>query len=250
MTSAKLIFRSFLVAVGTGFCGLDFVLAQEPSAPSDKPPLPAGPLLRSWEPRESWTIDFEYKNPPPAASAGDSGEESPDVRKPGFSDNAPPSVVSITRFEPFYTMRYVGRSPSDLIRYFVLEDAFFVQAPPKNTTTRGIHPALLDPEAQSFAQKVLLAALAGAFIGFEWISPDNYVGVEDVEGVPCFVFKNEETTAWIDSEKRQPVMWQRGGETRRFALEAPPTKHDVPQDVLQRIRGIMEDRDALRRRNT
>jgi hypothetical protein len=159
-------------------------------------------------------------------------------------------MVSITRFEPFFTMRYAGRNPSDLLRLFVLEDSYFFQSPPQNTTTRGIHPALLDPEARSFAQEILLSALSGGFFGFEWISPDNYLGVEEVGGVDCFVFSDGETKAWVDSEKKQPVMWQRGDETRWFVQDKTPSSYDIPQDVLQRMRGIMQDREALRRRNT
>jgi len=93
------------------------------------------------------------------------------------------------------------------------------------------------------------------FAGFEWISKGNYVGVQTMEGIPCIVFHVDTTddgdtatpstagtaagsatpsgrSAWIDAEKRLPVLLQDDNVITFYQMEpAPTTQLVLPPDV-------------------
>jgi hypothetical protein len=241
------VFRSGFWGVFFGLCSMVSSSSQEQAVP-----LPDGPLLRSWEPNEAWTISFEYQDSSGTGAA--SAEEIPtgtgQGRRNTFNQNTLPKTVSMSLYGPFLTMKYSGRGSAEEFRFFVTDDTYFVQAPPAHTTTRGVHPNLREPTERSFAENILLSALAKTFFGFDFVSPNTYEGIEEVEGEPCLVFRKDGTTAWVSLDKRHPVMWQRGKEVRRFLQNKTPTIHNFPEDVIKRLRGIMKDRERLRRRNT
>jgi hypothetical protein len=54
-------------------------------------------------------------------------------------------------------------------------------------------------------------------------------------------------TAWVDSETRYPVKWQRGGETRNFTeLPAPDGLLKLPPEVSDLFQGAKRDREKLK----
>jgi len=208
--------------------------AQTSPANSEKPPLPPGDLVRKLAPTEAWTISFRYQE----------GSTLPDDSEP-FTEASPPGQVRITRLDPYLSLHIAGTNPRDTIRYYARGGLLYVDHGRDPGPARVMTLAIDDVEAPPISEEILVATLRGHFFGFEWVGAETYAGVETVDGIPCLVFKNEDATAWVDLEKRQPVQWKRGIETRRFILNARPTSNEIPEDVLLRMRNLQKDIDSL-----
>lgn len=96
------------------------------------------------------------------------------------------------------------------------------------------------------------------FAGFGWLSPENYKGVQTVQGRQCYFFTADiepedaqllaarglnrgeieklPAKAFIDVETKLPVVLQRGQETRIFTIGKPkPADLTLPPDVAAEI---------------
>ena len=79
------------------------------------------------------------------------------------------------------------------------------------------------------------------FPDVEWVSAKTYLGSQKSESADYLIFQQSEGGAkvWIDSATRFPVLWQNGGETRRFQFFPPPTKSLVlPAEITQLSKAI------------
>jgi hypothetical protein len=206
--------------------------AQTSPANSEKPPLPPGDLVRKLAPTEAWTISFRYQEGTP----GD-GEL--------FTEASPPGQVRITRVEPYLSLHIAGTNPGDSIRYYARGGFLYVDHGREPGPARVLTLVIDEVESPPISEEILVATLRGHFFGFEWVGAETYAGVETVDGIKCLVFENEGATAWVDLEKRQPVQWKQGVETRRFVQDARPTSNEIPEDVLLRMRNLQKDIDAL-----
>jgi hypothetical protein len=224
--------RTYL-AICACLCSVLCNSAAQTSADAEKPSLPPGDLLRTLAPKEAWTISFQYKE-----------RNVPDEGKP-FSEASPPGQVRIIRLEPYLSLHIAGRNRGDTISYYARGGFLYVDHGREPGPARVLTLVIDEVESPPISEEILVATLRGHFFGFEWVGPETYAGVEEVDGLPCLVFKNEDAIAWVDLEKRQPVQWQRGVETRRFVQNPPPTSNEIPEDVLRRMRNLQKDIDAL-----
>jgi hypothetical protein len=88
------------------------------------------------------------------------------------------------------------------------------------------------------------------FVGFEWISRDNYIGVQTMEGIPCYVFHDGPSgiassnpnapvtlpqtgsTAYIEADNHKPILLQVDTVTNYYQWEQPPsTPLTLPPNV-------------------
>lgn len=241
-----------------GFCLIAFAAFNPVAAYSqgekttlEKPPLPAGPLLRNWLPKEAWTVMFEYsaaqaeqRGQPQNTAENNSGVQT-DPTPRHFSESNKPAKMEITRFEPFFSIRFSGNRPEEQVSYYLLQDIFLINRSSSRSPVRQMSPALKDADELSPAEQHLMDLTAGKFLGFDWVAPQYYIGVQEIEGTPCLVFQKDNTQAWVDMVKRQPVLWMREGETRRFVQESPPTSPSIAEQAMRRMEGIMRSRERF-----
>lgn len=75
--------------------------------------------------------------------------------------------------------------------------------------------------------------------GFDWVSPANYRGVQTIAGATCLVFRQGDTTVWVNADSRLPVQWVQGLETRKIAFHSSfTTQVTLPPDIAAMAKGI------------
>jgi hypothetical protein len=219
--------------------------AQAAASRSNLPPLPSGQLVRELAPQDSWTITFEGTQKEASGKTESTNPELP--ADPIVNSIEKPAQVTITRLEPYLSVRFFDNAGKNLVGYFSVGRFIFLQSARETKPVRTQFPRPEPGQELLIGEQILLSARDKKLPGFDWVGPATYVGVETIEDVPCFVFKDGNFQAWIDQKKLEPVLWKSGQETRRFKNNGAPATNDIPQAVMARMEGMRKDLERFKK---
>jgi hypothetical protein len=187
---------------------------------------------------DAWEIKFSF------AKDKASAETAPAAEPVESSDPyAKPSKLTITRTAPSWHVDVDGGRNISLEAW---SDGYGTYIKNPRERALEVKDTSSVEELETRAVMLLFTSLGmGKFEGFDWISKNNYLGIQTVKGRQCLVFKKDDMTAWIDAETRFPIYWNKGDQTREF-IHLPPPNAPIgfPPDVLRRIQGLKQDRNA------
>ena len=206
--------------------------------------LPQGPLIRKMADFEAWSIDFYYIGRTEVAPAPSSLEtqDTERVETPRDVHDRPTSAV-ITKTKSRWHSSIRGNQSKHHIEYLGAGNEFFIKRANEDKASRqSLDYSEEEPGEGSYIEDILAHSLMqGHYPGFEWIDTSWYVGVEMIEGKSCLVFERESVTAWVDTEKRQPVLWQSATEIRVFRNLNKPKLLVFPAHVEDILAGLEQD---------
>jgi hypothetical protein len=227
------------------FCAFGTLSAAEPpvapAAGTAKPVLPKGPLLAKAPEFASWVVIHQYSDPRKAAPKKAEGQ----AAGAGFEMARPTQVTfvktrNILRVE---TQDELGQTWNRWCQ----GDAHLVVLPRGKGLVACEGQDLLSPYYEDYE--------SAPFPGFQWISAENFAGIENVQSRPCLVFRGEvagldllkpgdanmirsmmaegqpvaggvpgkkPAVAMVDLETRLPVALEVAGESRQYTFLAPP----------------------------
>ncbi len=233
--------------------GGNHILSQESKSKQEKTPLPSGPPIKDLAATYSYSIRFEYagagstntNNSANKMNSAVGGGEAPQkIAKPAdpyVQSSKRPDLITITRTDPYLSLRFSNSSGNELVGYFLLNKYIFLQtAREKNPTRISLPQRDPLPPPLTIGEEILLMASENKYYGFDWVSPKTYVAVETINNTPCFVFEKEGVKAWIDQQQRRPIQWKSPDETRYYLYQKPAPNH-IPEAVMVRIKGLKQD---------
>lgn len=204
-----------------------FLLADAQTTAEETPvkePLPAGPLIVTKMPDFArWSIDFTY----PSAKTGQPAESPNQKSQPTApaGQNRPIHIVvtktgDITHEEKTFENGSTGQMWSN-----------------RDTAAERV------PNSPVMVAGFSSGPGENAFLDFDWISKENYVGTVTHNQVKCLVFKQNQydfeggflgmATAYVDFKTRYPVEYNRNSASRIYTIMAPPTEQLViPSEFL------------------
>jgi hypothetical protein len=195
----------------------------------EQPALPAGTLLKSAPKFSQWEIHFSY-----GSSANSSDEPAP---TPDPAAQLPPQEVTVTLTRPLWHAVLLDTMGRKSETWFDGTNAYLILP-----GTPLPNPVATDA-TDNLPDYLNYMAKKADFPDMDWISLQNYVGQESIDGVNCLVFKKTgdvEEKAWINADTRLPVRWTKANETRDFTfLQAPSAKLELP-DAIKRIAKALE----------
>lgn len=176
----RLVVISFLV-------GLSSVIAAE-----EKPPLPAGPLIKSAPDFAAWQVTFQYP-PKSTAHSAKAGEANPSTPKAGRI-----AQCTVTKTLPNRCEVAVDESGQKTV--------FWCAGKIQYTYRPGYNPPFMsipgNPGDDSYRD------MAQDFPEFRWISKENFVGVKAMSGRDCLVFQAAISRAALEPEKKVDPEWE------------------------------------------
>jgi hypothetical protein len=195
-----------------GCCCLALTVSAAPPEPRtaaiEAVPFPGGQTPSPLPDNSSWRVTFTY-----AAADRDGGGSAP-----------LPVALTLTKAAPF---SHAVLTDSAGIRREAWADGFGIYL----TDPGAPYPYAAD-RAVFGRTEPWLNSVAVGFPGFEWLAEKNFAGRQQTNGVTLLVFRQGDTTAWIDATTRLPARWQGGGETREFVrLPAPEQPLTLPEDI-------------------
>ena len=223
------------------FCGLASALnAQEPSQPTPRPTPPPGPLLDKAPEMAQWTVTSKTSIARPIADPEGKGQPTP-------SPSASASGGQKATASPTDQTTTVVKTKSLRFEQTMLSGGAKIQkwfVPDMQITLRGASAPVVTLSGVT-RNNYYVDYSKSDFLGFEWISPQNFTGITKVSGQDCLVFKDkvkvdpESSTApraaavaCIALDSRLPVALQLDQEVRTYQFGAPPTDMlELPQDV-------------------
>jgi hypothetical protein len=225
----------------SGLClALDSSIFDQP--PTEKPPLPDGPLIKTLGDSEAWTVSYNYLDSatePETNTVGPvTSEKAPDLNRV--------SKVYIERLKPYLVLQCYYSSAGKPIQYFYNEQIFFRMAANKRQAIRSDIPEPHPDHPPTPIESVFFAAEQKKLFGFDWISPRYYTGVQEMDGKLCMVFQKDDTKAWIDKKNRIPVIWKKGDEIRSFTYSAPITTTTMPEPILRLMKAYTKIQQSIR----
>ena len=211
----------FLIVVLLALAGAAApVGAQTAASPTPRPTPPPGSLLNKAPDFAAWTIVSER-----LSTDGRNAESKPASRKP------PEIVTTVTKTNQ--TRHYLTRHRVRKIQDGSQEEVW------QQGQCLVTHQSMWKAAQLGFAS-VREDTPAGDFPEFGWISADNFVGVQAVEGVPCLVF---DATVTIGGGKSGAA-----GETvpgRDSGMAAAHVHEHACIDLETRLPRILQESDIL-----
>ncbi len=233
--------ESFLVGV---FCvmSLQPLLAQQ-AASSPAPVVLPKPILAEMPARSSWTI----------VEAGGAKDPS----KPESEASRPAMQRTFIKYDPVLEIIRVDGSGRETTQWRVSGKQFAVNP---GSDEVGVMDQTSDEYVKTDFQEI------------RWVSPSNFVGLEEAKGKKCWVFRarvlqasprdledamraaNEqgkkfdeapfyvEQTGYIDSATQLPVLLNIGGRVLEYTINPPPTTPPVVPEVL--VKRLEADKSA------
>ena len=191
--------------------------------------LPDGPLLSKSPALSAWQIDYSYASDKQAAQKP--------APTPAVS-NAPPLIQSLsvlpprtlilTRTKPIWHAVLVDISGGKAEQWFDGSARYFLQ--------KGYTPFITSNSESRFPDFTTID-----FPDMNWVSASTFVGTEVMDAHPCLVFSKGDMKAWIDTQSRFPVRWQRKEETRKFReLPAPSDILTLPEELVPLSRAVKQ----------
>jgi hypothetical protein len=231
-----------------------------PAAGTAKPVLPKGPLLAKAPEFASWVVIHQYSDPRKAPSEKGEGQAAVAV-----FDTARPKQVTFVKTRNLLRVETQDELGQTWSRWCQGE-AHLVVLP------RG--KGIVGCDAQDLFNPYYEDYEKSPFPGFQWISAENFAGIESVQSRPCLVFRGEvpglellnpgdanllrsmlaeglpvedripgkkPAVAMVDLETRLPVALEVGGESRQYTFLAPP---GVPLTFPKEVQAHFAAREA------
>lgn len=197
----------------------------------EKPPLPAGELLKRAPDFSKWTVIYSYPESKPAK-----GGDSPKAGNPGPVRLA---TLTVTKTKNIYVEQktYTDGSVKQSWRLGDMQICFS-DFKTVNIYDRSSFPSadgelLANPELYTDYSKT-------DFPGLEWVSARNYAGVQTLNDVECLVFRENppinpaNPTAYIDLQTRLPVRLVSQESTNTYTFDpTPPVPISLPPEIQQ-----------------
>jgi hypothetical protein len=221
-------------------CASVAVALAQTGGEANKPPLPAGPLIRRPLDFSAWVITYLYPGETPKSVAVAASEHrSPASAQLGLFFSASPRSVTLTYTNPFWHGAAENIDGCKVQQWSDGKNQYFEAV--------GIPGAQTVPTNQAGIPLIPNYGAPG-FPDMDWISADTYTGIQSVGGHDCIVYHKDEMTAWIDQVTRYPVKWEKGGEVRSFSQLPPPSAVLVlPPEVLKISQALKRQNELLMR---
>ena len=231
-----------------------------PAASSEKIPVPKGPLLKSAPPFSQWTIVYSYAD---EKSRHDQTQEPRESRSTESSRIK--KIIAVRNGS--LTYEQIFDSAGQKTEKWYSKDQQYTRHHGATDFYSAGNKDFNNIDYEYRSQT--------GFQGFDWISMDNFVGVQKVFARECLVFRDRKdqlsildpnaavyqnelraefkgggssadvkeiaedkvgTIACIDLETRLPVALQIAGQTRRFSFQEPPaTPITLPLELMTQI---------------
>lgn len=239
---------SFCICLLLAFCAS--VHAQD-AAQTPRPTPPPGPLLNRAPNFSSWMVVIKRPKPDDVTKgSGRTGGAPP----PTAGGETKPTVeirVTLTKTGPIRKEEEADGNGHTMVKWYT--------GAMQITMKSGWTTPVLSSAATNPFDSLLTDYSKTDFPGFEWISEQNFVGIKNVAGHNCLIFKDKaslvsadelrirkeiallsaggnasttlkidpeqfqkEAVACIDVETRLPVALQRVDETRLYQFQTPP----------------------------
>jgi hypothetical protein len=224
-------------------CG---ALRAQSGAADSKPELPSGPLVNKVGKMDSWEIIYSYadekKADDPATKDGEKPVPDP-VDDMLFAAKIKKATITVTF--PFWHIEVMKDKGGTVDQWFDGNKQFLV-SPKRGSYARQ----QVFNSKEDTVDGVLVTFGNYEFPDMGWISPQNFVGVQDIGKQKCYAFTSADNQAWISVETRNPVAWRRGVETRLFHQLAPPSQMlAMPQGILKVKEAINKDTQRIGKPN-
>ena len=210
--------------------------AQQPTAPpTTKPVLPPGPLLSKAPDFAQWTVTTKTEVTPTGARPSATPKTSRHHKAPP----GPPTnqMASVIKTQSLRYEETVTGGGNKVQKWCVPDMQVTIEA--SGQPLVALKEGAKNSSAYTDYSKT-------DFMGFEWISPRNFTGVENVMGQECLVFKDKikiegggdpsepppEVSAYINAATRLPVQLTLDDEVSTYQFgPAPQAMLTLPPEV-------------------
>ena len=196
----------------------------------ERPPQtpPSGPLIRRVPEYADWTTTFKY-------TSDDKSSHSPAL-KAAANKGKPLPPVPMRQERVIKTKDIIYSSCVDEMG--AKEECWSVHGvqwiTPKGSRQREL---AMNPDAPYFKPDLQTTI----FLGFEWISASNYIGVQRFMDKECLAFQATETIgnqtlafAYVDLKTRLPVLLKTGDTVSIYTFAVPPSQQlSAPDDIAK-----------------
>gem|GEM_PF-5737853 len=223
-------------------------MAQTPSsAPEEKPTPPSGDLIRPVADFAAWEIRYSYIDDDAAGASPKRKDEDEQTGATDYSKLRPRRVV-ITRTKPLWHVKTERLNGNSVEQWSDGEEEFLNGSDMHSPILNTVSAAQLEEEGGQ-RPDALVDFSRAQFPGMAWLSAQNYVKTEEIEGIPVLIFKHAAgITVWIDAKTRYPVKWQSSGEQRTYhPLPQPGERLKLPASIARISAALKKDREILRR---
>lgn len=233
--------------------GLFFVIHLQPvqaqqAAPSPSPLVLPKPILAEMPARSSWTIVE-------AGGAKDSSKPDGDAPRPALQK-------TFIKYDPLLEIIRIDGSGRQTTQWRVNGKQFAVSP---SSDEVGVMDQTSDEYVKSDFQEI------------RWVSPSNFVGLDEAKGKKCWVFRSRvlqaspreledamraaneqgkkfdetpfyvEQTGYIDSATQLPVLLNIGGRILEYTINPPPTTPPVvPEALVKRLEADKSAEKAMK----
>lgn len=199
--------------------------------------LPTGSLLNATPDFSTWQIDYSYPGDANKMTGKTTGTPVPAPPNPNLASlsSLPPREIIWTRTKPLWHAVTVDTSGAKIEQWSDGNVRLGAEGgrPPSHAPSPTVDPLYLD--------------FNKGFPDMDWISLAAFTGKQSMGGHSCLAFAKGDMKAWVDSETRYPVQWQRGGETRIFRQLPPPTSMlTIPPNFAQVLAAIQHDNALIK----
>jgi hypothetical protein len=210
----------FLIIVSLSFATIA-LRAQERAATPELPPLPPGPLIQKRAPEMcQWLVSIVGVNPATSSRTG----ASPEALK-GFWA----SQTMFTKTKDILRQEFYDQKESIWTTWCVPGFEITIWPDGRNWIVQTMQKI----DAKGPPPVLYIDFSKSDFPGFEWLSVNNYAGIQNVHGNKCIVFKDKVLvdpehgiyvpgTAYIDFDSRFPVELLEGSVDRTYDFKNPP----------------------------
>jgi hypothetical protein len=210
------------------------LLAQNVPDQKEKPPLPAGPIIKPLPDLAEWaiisttpdTFKKEKSSQSATAQVGSAGAAASPAKRP--------RVIGIIKSGKTYREVETDTDGRKLERWWV----------------NGTEVSLAGDGKAAIGK----AASSGDFDELKWISAKNYVGVWSIGAEPCYIFQDKisvedigevDVTAGIGENTQRPVYLVFGGNCQVYKFGPPPaaplTLPDEVKKILAKRQKVVDD---------
>lgn len=215
------------------------------SVEDEIPPLPSGPILKRLPDMSSWQITYVYPEDKDKQKTESLTTPVQKVDKGSLPDFLPPRKIVVTKTNPIWSAVCID-----------VEGRKIEEWSPGNGRFVDLQGTVMPlPEMEGIAGGELtnevncVPSFSGFdFPGMDWISKENYKGIQKVGPRVFYVFQDEPKglIAWVDAATQFPVRLIKGDEIRTLQLLPPPTQMlTIPPAFYKSIENEKAVRKAL-----
>lgn len=203
-------------------------------AQEKKLPPPTSPAIQRAADFAAWTVRFTY----PKDKAKAQGEENPAPIPERVT------ALSVRKTNQTYHVLTEWQSGRKSEKWII--DGVQLQTAPGSTVVS----LLPKPESAEFAQPDYLDFSQGDFPELDWVSLNDYRGVQPYEGQPAYFFTSETGSkrSVFLSERQLPLQADFGSVVFTYTMGTPPATPLIPpQNFAQALAIHKRGKEALRR---